>query len=118
MTFSKRNGMEVSPGQERIKDYLMLQFKLSGDQVDTMIPDFIDSLTDHLAHLESVLAHGDLSQLGKAAHTIKGALLNLGLHECAEIAYSIEQGAKDGDLRADYTDLVRVLHEKLANYLH
>lgn len=109
--------MEASHGQERIKDYLKIQFNLSGDQVDTMIPDFINTLADHLAHLESVLVHGDLCQTGKAAHTIKGALLNLGLHECAEIAFTIEQKAKSGDLLANFTELARDLREKLNNYL-
>ena len=109
--------MVNSQGQERIKDYLKLQFHLTGEQVETMIPDFIDTLADHLAHLESVLQHGDLEQLGKAAHTIKGALLNLGLHDCAKIAYTIEQKGKARDSQVDYTGLVEALRQELRSYL-
>jgi HPt (histidine-containing phosphotransfer) domain-containing protein len=114
---SQTENMMNSPGQERIKDYLKLQFHLTGEQVETMIPDFIETLAEHLAHLESVLQHGDLDQLAKAAHTIKGALLNLGLHDCAEIAYAVEQKSKARDQQADYNGLVQALREELRNYL-
>jgi HPt (histidine-containing phosphotransfer) domain-containing protein len=110
--------MPVQQSQERIKDYLKHQFNLPSEQIDTMIPDFMSSLADHLAHLESMLHHGDARQLGKAGHTIKGALLNLGLHDCAEIAHSIEKKGKRDEQGADYADLVASLREKLSSYLN
>jgi HPt (histidine-containing phosphotransfer) domain-containing protein len=87
--------MSVQQSQERIKDYLKHQFNLPSEQIDTMIPDFMSSLADHLAHLESMLHHGDARQLGKAGHTIKGALLNLGLHDCAEMPTASRRKARE-----------------------
>jgi len=109
--------MPVQQSQERIKDYLKLQFDLPPEQIDTMIPSFISTLSEHLAHLESVLDQGDLSQLGKAGHTIKGALLNLGLHDCAKIAYSIEKKGKANEVGVDYRGLVASLRKELSSYL-
>jgi len=110
--------MPVQQSQERIKDYLRHQFNLPSEQIETMIPDFMNSLADHLAHLESVLHHGDAGQLGKAGHTIKGALLNLGLHDCAEIAYSIEKKGKGEEQGGDFGELVASLRKKLSSYLN
>lgn len=110
--------MSVQQNTEQIRDYLKVQFNLPGDQIDTMIPGFIKTLSGHMEHLESVLELGDLQVLGKTAHMIKGALLNLGLHDCAETAFAIEKNARTGNQDADYQRLVASLREKLNSYLN
>jgi histidine phosphotransfer protein HptB len=78
----------------QIKSYLFNQFSLSEEQVSEMLPSFISSLSGHMTSLEKAFATGDLEALGKSGHTIKGAFLNLGLADCAEIALQIEHKGK------------------------
>jgi len=89
-----------------IRGYLSEQFGLSPDQVKEMLPSFITTLATHMDNLERSLGAGDPLVIGKAGHTIKGALLNLGLTEYAELAFCIEEKGKSGDTAADYADLV------------
>jgi HPt (histidine-containing phosphotransfer) domain-containing protein len=103
--------------QERIRNYLLNQFNLPAEQIDTMIPGFITSLAEHLAKLEEVFHSGDLERLGKAGHTIKGALLNLGLHECADLAYEIEKKGKRQQGDSELERLFTKLRDTLQPYL-
>jgi HPt (histidine-containing phosphotransfer) domain-containing protein len=103
--------------RKEIREFLKKQFNLSGDQIDTMLPGFIDTLASHMSHLEEALQSGDNVRLGKAGHVIKGALLNLGLSECAEIAYIIEKEGKNRNENADFQALVYTLKDKLADYI-
>lgn len=91
---------------QQIKDYLSKRFQLPEEQVADMIPAFIKTLEEHLVNLENALQGKSLLELGKSAHTIKGALLNLGLHDCAEVALKIEKNGKAEDQRADYHGMV------------
>lgn len=78
-----------------------------------MLPRFISTLAGHMTKLEQVLDEGDSKGLGKVGHTLKGALLNLGLLECAELARIIEQHGKQCDTSFDYTTVVGQLREKI-----
>lgn len=104
--------------REQIRTYLQNQFNLPAEQLDGMIPGFISSLAGHLANLEEVFNKGDLEQVGKAGHTIKGALLNLGLHDCAELAHEIEQKGKRRQGDSELQRLLKALREKLQPYLN
>ena len=97
----------------QIKLYLFNQFSLSEEQVLEMLPSFITTLSGHMANLEKALANGNLEVLGKTGHTIKGAFLNLGLADCAEIALQIEHRGKEGDMSTDYSRLVADLRKKI-----
>ncbi len=96
-----------------IKKYLETQFHLPGEQIDSMLPDFMATLKEHLHTLETALEGGNLTCLAKAGHTIKGALLNLGLSECAEIALTIEERGKEGDNSINFNSLVDELRLRI-----
>ncbi len=102
--------------REEIKQYLVRQFSLMPEQVEELLPGLINTLSEHIQSLETALKSGDLELLGKAAHTIKGALLNLGLHECADIAYRVEEKGKAGQEDIDYRELVETIRTKLDCY--
>jgi histidine phosphotransfer protein HptB len=97
----------------QIKKYLSDQFNLEDEQVSEMLPSFMATLAGHMANLEKAFDSGDLMVIGKSGHTIKGAFLNLGLTDCAEIALQIERHGKDGDRSADYAQLVSNLRKKV-----
>lgn len=87
---------------QTIKDYLAKQFHLPEEQIDQMLPSLLQTLKTHMEHLYDALQECDPLQIGKMGHTIKGAFLNLGLEECAKIAYDMEVRGKQGDSHADY----------------
>lgn len=97
----------------QIKTYLSEHFSLADEQVKEMLPSFISTLSGHMANLEKAFESGDLMVIGKSGHTIKGAFLNLGLHDCAEIALQIENRGKQGDPSTDFAQLVAMLREKV-----
>ncbi|MBB5346632.1 Hpt domain-containing protein [Desulfoprunum benzoelyticum] len=97
----------------RIRVFLCEQFQLTPDQVTAMMPNFIATLSVHMANLERSLASGDPQTIGKAGHTIKGALLNLGLADYAELAFAIEKMGKGGDRSVDYKALVANLRSRI-----
>lgn len=98
---------------DQISLYLSDQFHLSPEQVKEMLPGFIGILSSHMANMERALGQDDLIALGKAGHTMKGALLNLGLDDCAKLALQIEERGKAGDLRIDYAALVADLRKQI-----
>lgn len=97
----------------QIKTYLCEQFQLSQDQIGEMLPNFILTLATHMQNMERVLSENDPMALGKAGHTMKGALLNLGLSDCAQVAFHIEEKGKSGDRMTDYAALVADLKERI-----
>lgn len=90
----------------RIKEYLGNQFDLPEDQIESMLPQFRKTLAVHMENLKEAHESSDLQVLQGAAHTMKGALLNLGLNDCAELALALEQGAAVGDKDIDYSQII------------
>ncbi len=98
----------------QIKTYLCEHFQLSQEQIGDMLPSFITTLSTHMQNMERVLGENDPLALGKAGHTMKGALLNLGLSDCAQLALRIEEKGKSGDTMTDYAALVADLRERIS----
>ncbi len=113
MLFLGEAAMTSQQYVNQIKTYLCQQFNLGDEQVKEMMPSFISTLAGHMSNLEKALQSGDLKVLGKSGHTIKGAFLNLGLSECAEIALQIERRGKEEDRSADFAKMVARLREKI-----
>ncbi|PIE64322.1 MAG: hypothetical protein CSA26_08745 [Desulfobacterales bacterium] len=103
--------------RQELKSYLFSRFNLSDEQMNRMLPELFATLGRHMTNLEEKLKEGDLEQLGRAGHTMKGALLNLGLSQCAEIAYQIEIKGKSGAVDADFTGMVDSMRRLIDNYL-
>jgi len=79
-----------------MKEHLKTAYLLSDDKTETMIPVFVNTLRTHMKHLADLAADGDLEQLSRASHAVKGALLNMGLADLAETAHTIEKQCKNG----------------------
>jgi len=103
--------------REQIVSHMKVQFNLPDEQIDAMIPTFIQTLNEHLSALERAVASGSLEAVGRVAHTLKGALLNLGLEQCAGTALTIEKGAKAGEHHRDYRALCEELRSSLRELL-
>jgi len=105
--------MDQETYMQVIHEHMKRSYLLSEDKIKTILPGFLTTLEHHLTNLEEQLAEGDPTTLGIAGHTIKGALLNLGLFELADTAYTIEQHGKKCDANADYPALVTHLKQSI-----
>lgn len=102
---------------DQIQRHLCDKFHLPEEQVEEMLPSFVTTLKSHMEKLRNALQGGDLVKLGRAGHTMKGALLNLGINDCTKIATEIEQCGKAEDETADYAAMIGELEEKLSSLI-
>lgn len=98
---------------EQMENYLCEKFHLPKAQVVEMLPNFVTTLASHMENIENALSANDLILLGKAGHTMKGALLNLGLHDCSGLALEIENKGKAEDTQTNFEALVKDLRKCL-----
>lgn len=103
--------------QERVSDHMCKQYQFSIDKVATMLPTFLNVLQNHMRDMESALAQGEVGAIAKVGHTLKGALLNLGLDDVAEIAKTIETEGMADNQDIDYSELVTQLQKQLEEIL-
>ena len=109
--------MTSIPLLEQITNYVCEHFQLEEDKVALMLPTFLTSLQNHLQNLEEAVGERDPEAIGRAGHALKGALLNLGLDDMAEIALKIESEGTSGNSAADYASLLKRLREKMVEIL-
>ncbi|MGW8195334.1 MAG: Hpt domain-containing protein [Desulforhopalus sp.] len=108
---------EHRPSIRAIRRYLKEQYKFPDEQIDTMLPSFLATLVGHMDFLGKAMAEKSSAEVGKAAHTIKGAFLNLGLHDCADLAKQIEEKGKEGQSKDALAPLVAQLQAKITPLL-
>ena len=89
-----------------MKEHLQTAYLLSEEKTETMIPVFVNTLRSHMDRLAELAADGDMEQLSRASHAVKGALLNIGLSELAETAQTIEQQCKNGNSRLNFQAMI------------
>ena len=92
----------------QVRTYLQTTYGFQTEQIDLMVTSIKDSLNLEFKNAEEALATLETEILWKAAHSIKGALLNAGLEDWGEFARNIEFSAKEGK-DADYKTLFREL---------
>ena len=74
---------------------------------------FVEVSASDLRNLESGLEKADARLVSDAAHSIKGAAMNLGLQEISDIAKRVEMNARERKLQGALEDS-RAIREKLA----
>ena len=89
-----------------MKQHLQTAYLLSEEKTETMIPVFVNTLRSHMDRLAELAADGDMEQLSRASHAVKGALLNIGLSELAETAQTIEQQCKNGNSPLNFQAMI------------
>ena len=104
--------------REHIEAHLKTQFSLSDEQIDSLLPSFINTLADYISELEAQFEAGDKEGVGRVAHTTKGVLFNLGLRKQAALAKEIELKAKDGRELIEIEQILEKLKSSLAPLLN
>jgi len=97
-----------------IKQHLTTAYLLSDEKTATMIPVFANTLRSHADRLAELAASGDLQQLNRASHAVKGALLNMGLADLAQTAHTLEQQCRAGDDTFDYLSRITELQQQIS----
>ncbi|MBN4065520.1 Hpt domain-containing protein [Desulfocapsa sp. AH-315-G09] len=82
-----------------------------------MLPIFLQTLQSHMKELEKSVENGEIQGITTVAHKFKGALLNLGLEDIAEIAQRIETEGNANNQGIDYFELTMELKEHLKEIL-
>lgn len=82
---------------DTLRDHFTTTYRLADNQVDLMLKSSSQSLKKSLQEFYSELEGDcDLQELQKIGHSIKGLFLNMGEHEWADVARTIEKSAADG----------------------
>ncbi|UCZ56135.1 response regulator [Desulfurispirillum indicum] len=76
---------------EQVKRHLMETYLIPEEKIDNLLAITVRSFTTQLAALKEACREQDKDRISTAAHTIKGALLNIGQRQWAEVAASIER---------------------------
>jgi HPt (histidine-containing phosphotransfer) domain-containing protein len=76
---------------------------------------FLETYPELLSEIESAVSSKDAVALGRAAHTMKGAVANFGARAVVDQAKELEMMGKSGDLASadDAAQSLRALMEKL-----
>jgi len=106
--------MDKETYMQVIREHMKSSYLLSDDKIAAILPGFLATLKSHMDNLEEKLSQGEPAELGVSGHTIKGALLNLGLFELADTAHVIEQRGKLLDTDTDYFTLVDYLKQQIS----
>ena len=101
----------------RMEEHLGLEYDLSKNQVADMLVIGCNDIKKNLAKIAVCVDDGnrsvlDYEALRKAAHSIKGVLLNLGLKEEADAAKKIEAAAGNGK-KSDFVEKLLAIKKEL-----
>ena len=77
------------------------------------MPRFLETIKNLMSELDNLAAMNKNEALSRTGHAMKGALLNLGLHDLAEKAFSIEKHEQICDADRDCVQLVDELKQEI-----
>ena len=80
------------------------------DLAKTIIEGFLMDIPNQIQTLGKLLENGDISEVERQAHMIKGAAGNVGGEVLREAAYDMERAANKGDL-----DIARASMQEIEN---
>lgn len=98
---------------DNITSYLTTEFELSQEQIDEMLPLFVETIHSHMKKLEETVKENDFIAMKKMGHTMKGGLLNLGITELADLAFQIESFSVGEDDIIECKNIVEKLKAKI-----
>ena len=100
----------------KVTSHLTTTYNLQEKDVRHILVTSSEAFVENLAILEKAAEENNFEELSKAAHSMKGGLLNLGLDHLAELAKFIELGAKDEEEKP-YDDLVLLIDDSLTEFI-
>ena len=98
--------MDTQQYLKTVKEHLKTAYLLNEEKIEAMLPVFLATLHAHMKTLADLAANDEIAQLGQASHAVKGALLNIGLLDLAETAYTIEKHCKNGSCSEQCREMI------------
>jgi len=95
----------------QVSAHLQASSYLTVEQRERVLAAARKSVIENLAKAAQALSREDFAELGRAAHTLKGTLLQCGLPELAAMAEEIDQESKNTGSRAHASLLQRLSNE-------
>ena len=77
--------------EKNIRDFLTKKYNMTPESIDSMLNGLTESLINEFNQAEKTLSQEDLKTFSRHAHSLKGALRNMGLEEWALRAHRIEK---------------------------
>ena len=77
------------------------------------MPQFLETIKKLMSELDDLATMKKTDALRRSGHAMKGALLNLGLHDLAEKAFSIEKHEQICGTHQDCVQLVDELKQEI-----
>ncbi len=107
------NSKELPPvSLAAVREHLMQGFGLELAEAESVLAVYADSLRENLSQLQQAVRKQEMEEASRQAHALKGALLNLGLQQQADIAYVLEKELP-AMVKESHVILVEQLHEQL-----
>jgi PAS domain S-box-containing protein len=94
--------------------HLQATARLTAEQSERVLAAMRQSITDNLLKATDAISREDFPALGRAAHTLKGTLLQCGLHDLAAKAEEIHQGTRVSGAGA-YAEILQQLQMGLTS---
>jgi len=101
---------QTTESEEEVFDKVDMMSRLMGDEdlAITLMTTFIDDVAGKIDALEEELAHGNISEVERYAHMMKGASGSLGGKHFSVLAKIIEKGAHDGNVETIKSHLLEL----------
>ena len=96
-----------------IREHLRTSYLLSEEKIEAVMPKFLETIRTLMSELENLADTDNNDTLSRKGHAMKGALLNLGLHDLAEKALSIEKHNQAPDNTPDCLKLINELKQEV-----
>ncbi|MCF8483136.1 MAG: response regulator [Rhodospirillum sp.] len=77
-----------------------LEEDLGVDVLASMAVRFAEAAVERMTHLSDALADGDVAEVGREAHSLKGVSATLGLSAVRDLSIELDTACKAGDLEA------------------
>jgi len=105
------------PDLAAVRDHLRTTTLLNPEQIEKILAAARMSIETNLNLAFEALRSQDLAALGRAAHTLKGTLLQCGMPEWAEQAQALHTAAKEGRDHP-FDDILKTIQDGMATLLN
>ena len=103
---------ETSRPKKNRKQFHRLPKVCLDPKIKKLIPQFLENKRQDAQRLLKILESGDMEELRKLSHTVKGTSWMYGFKELGDICFDLEQAARDTDL-----DMAQQLTSRIGDYL-
>ncbi|MBM3548522.1 MAG: response regulator [Alphaproteobacteria bacterium] len=95
-------GARLAEGEEDFDDKVIasLEDQLGRDMVRELVEEYRSSAGELVQRIEAARLSGDFKELGDAAHTLKSSSGSLGLKRLYQLAYEVEESARENRVEA------------------